>query len=92
MSYYLTPVDVCERLFGGIEQVSEVCGLGPKAGYNWRRPSKMREAGDLPSGRIQRKLLAYAAANNIPLTPEHLIFGADSARIDQLVEQMRVAA
>ena len=92
MSYDLTPIEVCERLIGSIERVSVVCGLGPKAAYNWRHPTKMRAAGDLPSGRIQRKLLTYADANAIPLTPEHLIFGADSAEIDQLVASAQVAA
>jgi hypothetical protein len=85
MSYDITPLEVCERLIGSIEGVSVAAGLGPKAAYSWRYKTKVRSAGDLPSGRVQRKLLTYAAKNNIPLTTSHLILGADSAEIDALV-------
>ena len=84
MSNNLTPVEVCERLIGPLDILATVVGYGEKAGYLWRKDAKGRDAGDFPSARIQRRLLAYAAARQIPLTAEHLIWGASAEEIEAL--------
>ena len=92
MSYHLTPLEVCQRLIGAPGKIAKICGLQEKATYPWRRKSEWQDAGDIRAAKYQRALLDYADEYNIPLTAEHLIFGADSAEIDQLVEKMQVAA
>lgn len=86
MSDHLTPVQVCERLIGPLPVLERIVGYRPKAGYAWLRPSGSREAGDLPSARLMRSLLAHAAARGIPLTADHLIWGASAAEIDALAK------
>lgn len=81
----LSPMAVCEALLGKPEAIGVACGLDPKAAYAWRRPSKGRDAGDLPSTRHMRRLLAFARANDIPLEPRHLIEGATRAEIEALL-------
>lgn len=90
MSKHLTPARVCERAFGGPGGVAAVLGLGEKAPYNWHHPSTGRDAGDLPSARYMRALLARAAAVGVTLRPEWLIWGATEAEI--AAEEARVAA
>lgn len=81
----LTPLAVCELLFGRPEKIGPLCELDPKAVYVWRRKTKWRDAGDIPSARYMRRLLAFARANHIPLEPRHLIEGATRAEIDALL-------
>lgn len=88
MTYNLTPLEVCERLLGGIEAVAAAGGVTPKTPFGWRREAQYRRAGDLPSTQIQRKILAFAKANDIPLTAEHLIFGATVEEIGALLSDM----
>lgn len=83
MSDHLTPLEVCERLIG-IGSIAEVLGYDRSAPFGWRHPSSSRDAGDFPSARIQRRLLAYAVARQIPLTAEHLIWGASADEIEAL--------
>lgn len=93
MSDQLTPFQVCERMLGSASEIALICGFDRTAAYAWRnspRPSrsfsaKSRDPGDLPSSRIQRRLLAHAAARGIPLTADHLIWGAPAAEIDALL-------
>lgn len=85
MSNHLTPLQVCERLVGPLPAIASICGQSQKAAYIWRRGSTLRDAGDIPSARHQRRLLAYGAARGIPLTAEHLIWGADAAEIEALL-------
>lgn len=92
MRNHLPPITIAERLLGGIEEVGRVAGLDPKAAYHWRHPNSRRDAGDMPSVRIMRNLLAHARARGIPLTADHLIWGASAAEIDALLEQMAAAA
>ncbi|PZQ99913.1 MAG: hypothetical protein DI533_04585 [Cereibacter sphaeroides] len=89
MQKHLTPVEVCERLIGAPEKIAVICGLHEKSVYPWRRPSTGRDAGEIPSSRHMRLLLAYAAARNIPLTAEHLIWGAPAAEIEALLAAMQ---
>lgn len=83
MSKHLTPSEVVERMFGGPERVGAGLGMHPKAPYTWRNGSKLRNAGDLPSGTVMREILNMARRENKPLTAEHLIFGLDE---DELIE------
>lgn len=87
-----TPVEVLERLIGRPEALGPIAGLHEKTVYLWRRGGNRRDAGDLPSTRTQRAFLAYASNHGIPLTAEHLIFGATPAEIDALIAQPKVAA
>ena len=80
MTIHLTPLEVCERLIGDIAAIAVVCGLHPKSPFFWRRPSKFRAAGDIPS-LMNRALLAYSDAHALGLTPAHLILGASDAEV-----------
>jgi hypothetical protein len=86
MKQNLTPLEVCERLIGPLEKLSVICCYASKAAYNWRHPSSARDAGDFPSPKLIRLVLAHAAARGIPLTAEHMIWGAPAAEIDALLE------
>jgi hypothetical protein len=88
----LTPMEVCEALIGNPEVVGQLAGFGPKAGYSWRYASAWRDAGDVGSARTMRRLLEGARARGIPLTAEHLIWGADATEIEALLAQSKVAA
>ncbi|MES2667432.1 MAG: hypothetical protein V4712_15140 [Pseudomonadota bacterium] len=91
MSSNLPPLQVCERLIGKPEQLSVICGKEPKTAYAWRHASLNRGAGDLPSTRDMRALLAYAAAHQIPLTADHLIWGASEEELAALVASLPTA-
>lgn len=84
MSYNLTPLEVCERVIGPPERLAAICGKKPKAGYGWRRETKWRRAGDF-SAPDMRALLAHAGAKGLPLTADHLIWGAPEAEIAALL-------
>jgi len=77
MSSHLTPVEVCERVIGGIEQVATAGGRHPKSAYQWRHASGQRAAGDLPNPAVQRAILEFCRANGLPMQPEWLINGLD---------------
>ncbi len=91
MSSHLTPLEVCERLIAPVSKLGVQAGMGEKSAYAWQHGSQWRDAGDMPP-RVNRKLLAHARRNGIPLTPEHLICGAKRADVDFLFDQMKVAA
>lgn len=91
MSSNLTPLEVCEQLIAPIEDLAVIAGYQRKSGYRWRNASQMRDAGDLPP-RINRKLLAYSKKNDLGLKAEHLIFGASSADVSQILAARTVAA
>lgn len=76
-------------MLGSIEDVGRICGRDPKAPYHWRHANTTRDAGDIPSARTMRSLLSYTAANDIPLKPEHLIWGAPAAEIEDLLDLMQ---
>lgn len=85
MSEHITPAAVVEYLIGRPEKIGAAIGSDPKLAYSWRKPSKNRDAGDIPSARHMRRLLAFARANQIPLEPRHLIEGATRAEIEALL-------
>jgi len=85
MSDHLTPVQVCERMIGPLPVLEGIVGYKPKAGYGWLRSSGGRDPGDFPSVRLMRRLLTHAGRHHIPLTADHLIWGADAAEIEALV-------
>lgn len=70
---------------GSAEAVECICGLRPKSFFVWRRPSLHRDAGDIPSARHMRQLLAHAEARDIPLTAEHLIRGCSADELEALI-------
>ncbi|MES2667905.1 MAG: hypothetical protein V4712_17610 [Pseudomonadota bacterium] len=82
-------MQVCERLIGKPEIIGLILGVDPKTPYPWRNASSLREAGDLPFTAYQRRLLTHARARQIPLTADHLIWGAPEAEIDALVAAMQ---
>ncbi|WP_420415809.1 hypothetical protein [Marinovum algicola] len=86
-SKHLTPLQVCERLVGPIEALGPIAGLGEKAAYHWRQPSRIRDAGDIPS-KAMRAILSHAAARELPLTEAHMIWGAPEAEVVQLLENL----
>lgn len=75
MSKHLTPSEVIERIIGRPELIGTAIGADPKLAYSWRKGSKNRDAGDIPSARHMRALLAHAAAKGLPLVAEDLIWG-----------------
>ncbi|WP_425426175.1 carph-isopro domain-containing protein [Albimonas pacifica] len=86
MSNAVSPVDVVVSLFGSPGAVAEVCDRHRTAVSHWRRAGPRREAGDVPPPHM-RKLLAHARAHGIPLTAEHLIFGATRAELEILLDR-----
>lgn len=86
MSPHLTPFEICLRIIGAPEQIAKVCHTADKSPYGWRGASANRDAGDIPSARHMRALLAYAAAHDLPLVAEDLIFGISE---DLLAQRLR---
>ncbi|MBL4761756.1 MAG: hypothetical protein JKY93_03545 [Gammaproteobacteria bacterium] len=82
MSNHLTPLQVVEHMIGPIGMIAAIVKVHEKAPYHWRHSSQRHDGGDIPSTRYQRLLLDYAAENNIPLRPKHLIFGASRAELN----------
>jgi hypothetical protein len=76
-------------MIGPPEVVGPAIGVDRTTLYQWLRPSKHRDAGDIPSARNMRRLLAYAAARGIPLRADHLIFGAHRTEIEALMKTPR---
>ena len=91
MSSNLSPVTVAERVFGSIERVAEITGNRPKSGYSWRWPSGTSDAGDFRSMRHVRAIHAYALARHIPLTLDHLIYGATEAEVEAILSNSPAA-
>lgn len=87
MSTHLTPIDVAECLIAPVGELGELAGLNEKAAYNWRRSSQYRSAGDIPH-HAMRRIHTHAKARQIPLTADHLIWGAPWEEIAELVEGM----
>lgn len=85
MSSDLTPLAVCEALIGPLPEIARVCGLKEKAAYNWRWEKTWRAAGDLPSARVQRQLLAHSEAHDLGLTADHLVRGASRSEIEAIL-------
>ncbi len=81
MSNHLTPLDVCERLIGPPQSLALICGLHAKSVFPWKRASKWREAGDVPSTHLQRRLQNHSNIHALGLTALHLIWGADEGEI-----------
>lgn len=72
-------------MIGPIDVLATIAGKHGKSPYLWRRGSKWRDEGDLPSAREMRTFLDHAATNNIPLTAEMLIRGAAEDEITALL-------
>lgn len=81
MSAHITPLEVCEALFGGIEQIGAISGKHIKTPYSWRHAAVGRDAGDFPSTVILRELLDHSDNHKLGLTAEHLIRGAQAEEI-----------
>lgn len=94
-SAHLTPMAICERVIGTPEEIATIIQCAPKSPYGWRWGSLNRDAGDIPSARHMRALLAHAAARRLPLTAEDLIFGCKAedleARLAAAAPQGQVA-
>lgn len=88
MSNHRTPLDVVEALIGKPEVIGAIVGVHPKSPYQWRDQSGLRAAGDIPYDAHKRNLLAYAAAHQIPLTAEHLIWGTTAEELAALIAGM----
>ena len=84
MSDHLTPVEVCQRLIGPLPDLERIAHYKPKSAYAWLRSSSDREAGYLPSVKLMQVFLTYAATHHIPLTADHLIWGAPADEIAAL--------
>ena len=85
MTDKLTPAEVCEALIGPPSVLAETVNLHAKAPFHWRRAAKFRDAGDIPSARLMRALLAHSAARGLGLTAEHLIWGASTSEVEAIL-------
>ena len=85
MGHNFTPMQVCEALIGKPEEIAIICGYTAKAAFPWRRAAENRDAGDLPSARVMRRLLAHSRANHLGLEARHLIEGAPEAEIAEIL-------
>jgi len=88
MSYNLTPLAVCEQLFGSRAKFEQAIGAKPKAAYSWARPAQLRKAGDLPPY-VQRKALEAVGKMGLTVDARWLIEGATRAEIDEAVVAAR---
>lgn len=86
MTTHLTPLLVAARMMGGIQALGPLCGLTEKAAYAWQHGSKSRAAGDIPPA-YQRRLLSVALARGLPLTADHMIYGATEPELRRLMVQ-----
>lgn len=93
MNRHLTPTEVCERLIGDVLKIGVVVGFRSNAVTGWKRASRDRDAGDVPSSIYMRLLLDHSDRLGLGLTAEHLIRGANAAEIDAILEarEMRAA-
>lgn len=85
-------MQVCERLIGKPEYIGAAAGLHRKAAYHWRNARSGRDAGDLPSVTIIRRLLAHSAAHDLGLTADHLIWGASETEVSEILSLRQVKA
>jgi hypothetical protein len=92
MGEHLTPVAVAECLLGTPATLSGIVGLDRSAAFGWRNPSKFRDAGDFPSTRIQRALLAHSEAHGLGLTADHLIRGAARAEVEAILAAREIGS
>jgi hypothetical protein len=81
----LTPLEVCERLIGPLEQLGRITGNTDKALYIWRRESKFHGPGDIRSARHMRAILAHSDRLGLGLTPLHLIEGASLQEVEEIL-------
>ncbi|MEO0700107.1 MAG: hypothetical protein AAFY81_10415 [Pseudomonadota bacterium] len=88
MSYDLTPLAVCEELFGGRTAFERAIGVKPKLAYSWSRGAQWRAPGDLPSY-VQRNTLKAVRKMKLDIDPKWLIEGATRAEIDEALQQAR---
>lgn len=84
-------MEVAECLLGTPSQLAMIVGLERTAGFGWRHPSKNRDAGDLPSARVMRRLLAHSEAQGLGLTADHLIRGAARAEVEAILAAREAA-
>lgn len=87
MRNHLTPLQVCERLIGPLEQLGPIIGNSDKALYFWRRESKFHGPGDIRSARHMRAILAHSERLSLGLTARHLIEGADEAEVETILAE-----
>lgn len=85
MTDHLTPVAVCEELIGPLPVIAEIVGYDRSAGFGWRYATRNRAAGDFPSVRLMRRLLAHSARHGLGLVEKHLIWGAPRAEIEEIL-------
>lgn len=83
---HLTPLEVVECLIARLQDLGRIAGSHDKSPYHWRSGSAWRDPGDLPP-RVNRRLLAYAARRQLPLLPEHLIWGGRWSDVEALAAQ-----
>lgn len=76
MSRYLTPAEVVFRLIGPPAVVAPIVGRDRTSVIKWRKGSPRRAAGAIVGDDVKLALLDYADENEIPLTADHLLFGA----------------
>ncbi|KHQ50306.1 hypothetical protein [Mameliella alba] len=81
MSETFTPLEVAERIIGGIPVLAVICGLDAKAPYHWRRAAQGRAAGYIPINRAGQ-LWRYCEARKLPMRPEWLLVGATSDEVE----------
>jgi hypothetical protein len=85
MNAHLTPLEVCRRLFGSLEALALDLGYSEKAPYNWRHASDKRDAGDLPSAKIMRRVLQISKGRGLGLTARHLVEGATEEEVASIL-------
>lgn len=89
---HLSPMAICEQIIGSPEVIANITKTASKSPYGWRGNSMNRDAGDIPSARHMRALLAYAATRGLPLTAEDLIWGAPADEIEARLARLNSTA
>lgn len=83
---------VCERLVGKPSEIGRLLGINEKAPFHWRNANSVRQAGDLPSAAMMRRLLDLSDARGLGLTAEHLIRGASEDEIEAILADRAAAS
>jgi hypothetical protein len=65
----MEPARTIIKLLGGEAKVSEITGRAYTAPYRWQHPVEKGGTGGLIPQRLHVRLLDYARANGIPLSP-----------------------
>jgi hypothetical protein len=76
----ITPVECACRAFGSARRLAFALRIPPAAVARWKAPrNRLRrgQAGDIPTPKLQRRILFLAALHDLQLSALELVFGRE---------------